>query len=79
MCVEFKKQKEKKKSFTCSLTWSKQCTREVFIRGYNKNSNRRPINVFTVPKTSRKVYGWWIFKLKYNNKRTGESFTMIKH
>ena len=79
MCLEFKKPKEKNKSFTCTLTCSKQCTRDVFITDWNQNSKRRLINVFTVSATPRKAYGWWIFTLNYKNKSTEESFMMIKH
>ena len=55
MCLEFKKPKEKNKSFTCTLTCSKQCTRDVFITDWNKNSKRRLINVFTFLQDQEKL------------------------
>ena len=36
MCLEFKKQKAKNDWFNCTVKCIKQCTRGVFIRGWNK-------------------------------------------
>ena len=58
MWLEVKKQKEKNSSFICMLKSSKQCTREVFIRGWNKNSKRPLINVFKDSARPRSVCGW---------------------
>ena len=38
MCLEFKKQKAKNDWFNCTLKCSKQCTRVVIIRSWNKKS-----------------------------------------
>ena len=77
MSVTVKKQKKAKNDwFICTLKCSKQYTREVFFRGSNKKSKD---TVFRGFEARGKVDGWWIFKLNYIQKGTGESFSVIKH
>ena len=41
MCLEYKNQKAKNDWFNCTLKYSKHCTREIFIRGWNKTEIKK--------------------------------------
>ena len=70
MCLEGKKQKSKNDWFISTLKCSKQCTSDVWIRGWNKK-RYWSVNVFRGFEAPRTVI---IFQVKRHQQRHGRQF-----